>query len=190
MTKIKSMAVFCGAADGNNPAYIKGAHTLGKIMAENGVDLVYGAGHVGMMGAVAKSVLDAGGRAIGVINKTLNEREEQTFLLTDLILYPSLHERKDAMYAMSDAFCILPGGIGTMDELSEIMTLKQIGDLNKPIILFNIAGFWDPFRIFIDRLISEGYLKPEYEKLVTYIDRAEDILPTAQKEIDAIDNKK
>lgn len=184
MTKIKSMAVFCGSADGNNPAYIEGARELGKIMAENGVDLIYGAGHVGMMGAVAESVLKAGGRAIGIINETLNEREEQIFPLTDLILYPSLHERKDAMYGMSDAFCVLPGGIGTMDELSEIMTLKQIGDLNKPIILFNIAGFWDPFRVFIDRLISEGYLKPEYENLVTYIDRAEDILPAVRREIE------
>ena len=126
MFRIKSLGVFCGAADGKNPRYVKDAAKLGKTLAENNIRLVYGAGHVGMMGAVAKGVLDTGGHVTGLINTFLQNREEQLFKLSELKIFPSLHIRKDAMYEASDAFCILPGGIGTLDEVFEVMTLKQL----------------------------------------------------------------
>ena len=183
MTKIKSLGVFCGSADGKNPAYVKAAGKLGKTLAENNVELIYGAGHVGMMGAVARGALENGGRVVGIINTLLQDREEQIFKLTELKILPSLHIRKDAMFAASDAFCILPGGIGTLDEVFEIVTLKQIGEHNKPIIMYNENGFWEPYRAIIERLIDEGYVKPEHAKLVTYVDKVEDILPAIDAEI-------
>ena len=183
MFKIKSLGVFCGAADGKNPNYVKDAEKLGRILAQNNIRMVYGAGHVGMMGAIAKGVLEAGGHVTGLINTFLQEKEEQLFELTELKVYPSLHIRKDAMFESSDAFCILPGGIGTLDEVFEIMTLKQLEEHNKPIIMYNANGFWEPFKKLVDTLINEGYVRPEHARLVTYVDKIEDILPTIDKEI-------
>ena len=185
MFKIKSLGVFCGSANGQNPEYVKDAAKLGRLLAENDIRLVYGAGHVGMMGAIAKGSLEAGGHVTGIINTMLHEREEQLFELTELKILPSLHIRKDAIFEASDAFCILPGGIGTLDEVFEIMTLKQLNEHRKPIIMYNANGFWEPFRKIIDTLIKEGYVRPEHARLVTYVDKIEDILPTIEKEISA-----
>lgn len=190
MAKIKSLGVFCGSADGKNPAFIKAAEQLGKTLAKNNVDLIYGAGHVGMMGAVARGTLEAGGRVTGIINTLLQDREEQILKLTELKILPSLHIRKDAMFEASDAFCVLPGGIGTLDEVFEIVTLKQIGEHTKPIIMYNEDGFWEPFRSIIDGLIEQGYVKPEHADLVTYVDRVEDILPAIESEIEQSSCKK
>lgn len=185
MYKIRSLSVFCGSADGKNPRYVKDAVKLGKILAESGIRLIYGAGHVGMMGAVAKGALDNGGTVVGIINTLLQDREEQIFKLSELKILPSLHTRKDAMLEASDAFCVLPGGIGTLDEIFEVMTLKQLGELNKPIIMYNADGFWEPLRNMIDSLVAAGYVRPEHAKLLTYVDRIEDILPTVESEISA-----
>lgn len=185
MFKIKSLGVFCGSADGKNPRYVKDALKLGKILAENNIRLIYGAGHVGMMGAVAKGALDAGGTVVGIINTLLQDREEQIFELSELKILPSLHIRKDAMLESSDAFCVLPGGIGTLDEIFEVMTLKQLGEHHKPIIMYNADGFWEPLRNVIDTLIDAGYIRPEHARLLTYVDKIEDILPMIESEISA-----
>lgn len=189
MFKIKSLGVFCGSANGKNPEYVKDAAKLGKILAQNHIRLVYGAGHVGMMGAVAKGALEAGGHVTGLINTLLQNQEPQLFELSELKIFPSLHIRKDAMFEASDAFCILPGGIGTLDEVFEIMTLKQLKEHYKPIVMYNANGFWEPFRKIIDTLINEGYVRPEHAQLVTYIDRIEDILPAIDAEITAHEKK-
>ena len=183
MYKIKSLSVFCGSADGKNPRYVKDAFKLGKILAENNIRLIYGAGHVGMMGAVAKGALESGGTVVGIINTLLQDREEQLFELSELKVLPSLHTRKDAMLEASDAFCVLPGGIGTLDEIFEVMTLKQLGELAKPIIMYNVDGFWEPLRKMIDMLVEAGYIRPEHARLLTYVDRIEDILPTIKAEV-------
>lgn len=183
MYGIKSLGVFCGSADGKNPRYVKDALKLGKILAENNIRLIYGAGHVGMMGAVAKGALDAGGTVVGIINTLLQDREKQILKLSELKILPSLHIRKDAMLESSDAFCVLPGGIGTLDEIFEVMTLKQLGEHHKPIIMYNAEGFWEPLRKVIDTLINEGYIRPEHAQLLTYVDRIEGILPAIEAEI-------
>ena len=185
MFKIKSLGVFCGSADGKNPAFIKDATEFGRILARNNIHLVYGAGHVGMMGAIAKGALEAGGHVTGIINTLLQDREDQLFELSELKILPSLHIRKDAMFEASDAFCVLPGGIGTLDEVFEVMTLKQLEEHYKPIIMYNANGFWEPFRKIINTLIDEGYVRPEHARLITYVDKIEDILPTIDKEITA-----
>ncbi|MBO4520824.1 MAG: TIGR00730 family Rossman fold protein [Alphaproteobacteria bacterium] len=189
MFRIKSLGVFCGSADGKNPDYVKDAEKLGRILAQNNIRLVYGAGHVGMMGAVAKGALEAGGHVTGIINTFLQEREDQLFKLTELKIFPSLHTRKDAMLEASEAFCVLPGGIGTLDEVFEVMTLKQLEEHHKPIIMYNANGFWEPFKKTIDALIGEGYVRPEHARLITYVDKIEDILPTIDKEIEAYERK-
>lgn len=189
MYKIKSLGVFCGSAEGKNPRYIKDALQLGKILAENNIRLIYGAGHVGMMGAVAKGALSAGGTVVGIINTLLQDREQQIFKLSELKIFPSLHIRKDAMLESSDAFCVLPGGIGTLDEIFEVMTLKQLGEHHKPIILYNAEGFWEPLRKTINSLIDAGYIRPEHAQLLTYIDNIEDILPTIEAEISAYEQQ-
>lgn len=190
MFKIKSLGVFCGSANGKNPEYVKDAEKLGRILAENNIRLVYGAGHVGMMGAIAKGTLNAGGHVKGIINTMLQDREPQLLKLSELEILPSLHIRKDAMFEASDAFCVLPGGIGTLDEVFEIMTLKQLKEHRKPIIMYNANGFWEPFRKIIDSLIAEGYVRSDDAKLVTYVDKIEDILPTIEAELSSYEKEK
>ena len=183
MAKIKSLGVFCGASNGKNPAFIKAAEELGTLLGKNGIRLVYGAGHTGMMGAVAEATLNAGGKVTGIINDLLQSREVPRFELSELKVLPSMHVRKDAMFEAADAFCVLPGGIGTLDEVFEIVTLKQLGEHSKPIIMYNADGFWEPFRNIINALIAEGYVLPEHANLVTYVDSVDEILPAIDGEI-------
>lgn len=190
MFGIKSLGVFCGSAPGRNPRHIEDARKLGKMLAENHIRLVYGAGHVGMMGAVAAGTLESGGEVLGVINTLLQDREIPTLKLTELQILPTLHIRKDALFEASDAFCVLPGGIGTLDEIFEVMTLKQLGEHTKPIIMYNTDGFWEPVRKIVDTLVGEGYIQPDHAKLLTYVDRLEDILPTIGAEIAERKDKK
>lgn len=183
MFKIKSLGVFCGARDGKKSDFLQDAAKFGEILAKNGIRLVYGAGHTGMMGALSKSVLDAGGHVTGIINTNLQAMEPQTYDLSELKILPSMHIRKDAMFEASEAFCVFPGGIGTLDEVFEVMTLKQLKEHYKPIIMYNAHGFWEPFRKIVDSLIAEGYADEEHARLVTYVDKLEDILPTIDAEI-------
>ncbi len=190
MSKIRSLGVFCGSANGKNPAFIKAAYELGQLLGKKGIRLIYGAGHTGMMGAVAEGALDAGGKVVGIINDLLQSREVQRLKLTELKVLPSMHVRKDAMFEASDAFCVLPGGIGTLDEVFEIVTLKQIGENNKPIILYNAFGFWEPYRQIINTLIQEGFVRPEHADLVTYVDSVDEILPAIEAELEKNEHKK
>ena len=183
MFNIKSLGVFCGSANGKNPRYVQDAFKLGKILAENNIRLVYGAGHAGMMGAVAKGCLESGGTVIGIINTLLKNSEKQVLTLSELKILPSLHIRKDAMLESSDAFCVLPGGIGTLDEIFEVMTLKQLGEHDKPIIMYNADCFWEPLKKMIDDLIDAGYIRPEHARLLTYVEKIEDVLPTIEEQI-------
>lgn len=177
---IRSICVYCGSQPGRNPAYRQAAQTLGRIMAENGIDLVYGGGTRGIMGSVADAVLSAGGRAIGIIPEFLMDKEASRHSLgqlSELHVTRGMHERKHMMFERSDAFVTLPGGIGTLEEIIEIMTWAQLGRHTKPMVFANIEGFWDPLNALIGHMSAEGFIHTAHLVRPLVIDRAEDIVP-------------
>jgi uncharacterized protein (TIGR00730 family) len=158
----KRLCVFCGSQTGLDPAFADHARQLGRAMADRGIELVFGAGHIGLMGVLADAVLAAGGRAIGVIPQGLVDRELAHRGLSSLHIVSSMHERKALMADLSDAFVALPGGYGTADELFEILTWKQLKLHAKPIGLLNVEGFFDPLLSWIDHCITAGFVKGKY----------------------------
>jgi uncharacterized protein (TIGR00730 family) len=179
MSKIKTVCVYCGSGAGTNPHFIESAKALGKALAENGIRLVYGGGSVGMMGAVAKAVLDHGGMVTGIIPEFLIKKEVM-MPLQDLIVTPDMHERKRLMFEHSDAFVALPGGIGTLEELVEQLTWQQLGRHSKPVLLANIDGFWEPLLALITHMRATQFIRPNFQVDILKAERAEDILPRLQ----------
>lgn len=179
-TPIGSICVYCGSQPGHDPAFRQAAQILGRAMAENGIDLVYGGGTKGLMGAVADAVLSNGGKAIGIIPEFLMNREasEQDLgQLTELHVTKDMHERKHLMFERSDAFVTLPGGIGTLEEIVEVMTWAQLGRHTKPMVLANINGFWDPLNALIGHMREAGFIHTGHLVRPLVIDRAEEIVP-------------
>jgi len=160
------VCVFCGSSVGVNPAYAEAAVALGRALVERGASLVYGGGHVGLMGVLADAVLGAGGEVIGVIPHALHEREIAHSGLTKLHVVDSMHERKAMMAAMSDAFIAMPGGFGTYEEFFEAVTWTQLGVHKKPCGLLNVAGFYDPVVQFLDRAVAEQFIRLEHRAVV------------------------
>ena len=152
MSTIKSICVYCASGPGNNPAYVQAATRFGRILAENGIRLVYGGGSVGLMGALAESVLDHGGQVTGVIPDFLVNREHMLTRVQERIVTRDMHERKRVMFERADAFVALPGGVGTLEELVEQMTWAQLGRHKKPILIVNVDGFWDPLCALLDHM--------------------------------------
>ncbi len=183
MTKLKTICVFCGASEGDDPCYIEAAREFGKLIAENGTTLVYGGGHIGIMGAIAESALVAGGKVIGIIPEHLQLKEDAFFKITDLEVVPDMHTRKKRMHDLTDAFCTFPGGFGSLDETFEMITWKQLELNNKPIILSNINGYWDDWKKMTDGLIKKRFASPEDANLYTIVDDIHDIIPTIEKEL-------
>ena len=177
MSDIKTVCVYCGSGAGTNPRFVEAAVELGKVFAENGIRLVYGGGSVGLMGAVAKSVLEHGGQVTGIIPEFLRAKEKPSTQMQEMIITPDMHERKRLMFERSDAFVALPGGIGTLEELVEQLTWAQLGRHKKPILLANIKGYWDPLLTLVDHMRTQEFLPgvPRVDCLVA--DRVEDILP-------------
>ena len=155
--QVKSICVFCGASTGNNPAYAQAGRALGVMMAERGIRLVFGGGHVGMMGLVADAVLGAGGEAVGVIPEHLVEREVRHDRLTELHIVDTMHLRKQKMFELSDVFVVLPGGIGTLDETFEVLTWRQLGLHSKLIVLLSAADYWRPFKELVDEIVKAEF---------------------------------
>jgi len=155
--KVNTVCVFCGASTGANIAYEHAAHDLGALIAEQGLRLIFGAGRIGMMGLVADAVISGGGTAIGVIPTFLKDRELAHNNLAELHVVNSMHERKQLMFNLSDAFIILPGGLGTLDETVEIITWAQLGRHKKPIILIDTEGYWEPFHKLIEHISKSGF---------------------------------
>ncbi len=155
-----NIAVYCGSSFGNNPEFANAAKALGKSLAEAKTGLVYGGGNVGLMGAIADAVLEAGGNVIGVIPKALEQREVAHSNLTQLIIVPDMHTRKAKMIELADAFIVLPGGIGTLEELFEVWTWAQLGYHQKSVGLLNIAGYYDQLLEFLDMAVKVGFQKP------------------------------
>jgi len=177
MSKIKTICVYCGSGPGSNPRFIEAAIALGKVLAENRIRLVYGGGSIGLMGALATSVLDHGGTVTGIIPDFLTSRENALTRVQELIVTPDMHERKRLMFERSDAFVALPGGVGTLEELVEQMTWKQLGRHSKPILLANIDGFWEPLLALLAHMRATQFIRPNLAVDVLKAERIEDILP-------------
>jgi hypothetical protein len=155
---MKRLAVYCGSNHGADARYTDAARTLGKEMAERGIGLVYGGGRLGLMGAIADAVLDAGGEAHGVIPEALTNLELAHSGLTELHVVTSMHERKAKMTELCEAFAVLPGGIGTLDELFEAWSWNALGYHSKPLALVNTAGYWDPLVALVDQVTEQGFM--------------------------------
>jgi hypothetical protein len=168
--------VFCGSSAPADPRYRDAARALGALIARRGVDLVYGAGSVGLMGELADAALGHGGRVIGVIPAGLFAREVGHTGLTELHEVASMHERKQLMYDLSDAFVALPGGLGTLEELAEVATWSQLGLHSKPVALLDVDGFWEPLVSQLDRMTGVGLLKPASRDLIQRTRSAEEAL--------------
>ena len=162
---IKNVCVFCGSSRGNDPRYAAAARELGQELAERGLGLVYGGGRIGLMGEIARATLDAGGEAVGVIPEALLKREVGHGALTRLEVVDSMHERKSRMAELADAFIALPGGFGTYEEWFEIITWAQLGIHDKPCVLLNVAGYYDPLLEMIGRSMAEAFIRPEHRRL-------------------------
>lgn len=161
MNTIRSVCVYCGSSPGRDETYAKAGHLLGRSIARSGLRLIYGGGTKGIMGAVAEGALRAGGKVTGIIPRFLINREAtETALdrLDELLITDNMHERKHRMFEKSDAFVALPGGIGTVEEIVEIMTWGQLGHHRKPIVFANIKGFWDPMLSLLDHMSAEGFI--------------------------------
>jgi uncharacterized protein (TIGR00730 family) len=165
-TTIKRLCVYCGSALGARDSYREGAMLLGGLIAQRGIELVYGGGHVGLMGAVADGALAAGGHVIGIIPRALMERELGHTGIQDLRVVADMHERKMTMADLADAFIAMPGGWGTLEELTEMLTWLQLGIHAKPIGLLNIDGYFDGFLTFADQMIAERFVRPEHQNLL------------------------
>jgi uncharacterized protein (TIGR00730 family) len=177
MSKINALCVYCGSSPGTDPVFIEAARTFGKILAENGVRLIYGGGSVGLMGALAHAVLDHGGEVTGVIPEFLTRRERPRRLPQELIVTPDMHARKRTMFERADGFVALPGGLGTLEEVVEQLTWAQLGRHKKPILIANIGGYWDPLLSLIAHMREVKFVPPAYEVKFLVVKRVEDILP-------------
>jgi uncharacterized protein (TIGR00730 family) len=163
---LNSLCVFCGSSSGNRPIYRDSAATLGRVLAAQGITLVYGGGNVGLMGVVADACLEAGGRVVGVIPQLLVDKEVAHLGLTELHVVGSMHERKALMADLAGAFLALPGGAGTFDEFFEILTWAQLGLHRKACGLLNVEGYYDPLLAMADHAVAEGFLRPAHRSML------------------------
>jgi uncharacterized protein (TIGR00730 family) len=177
MSGIKSICVYCASGSGTNPAFVEAARAFGRILAENGIRLVYGGGSVGLMGTLADAVLDHGGAVTGVIPDFLVNREHMLVRAQERIITRDMHERKRVMFEHADAFVALPGGVGTLEELVEQLTWAQLGRHKKPILILNVQGFWDPLCVLLDQMEKLEFIRAGLSVKLLVADRVEDILP-------------
>ncbi|MHC0054959.1 LOG family protein [Actibacterium sp. D379-3] len=164
-----SICVFCGSRDGGRAAYAAAADATGRAIAQAGWRLVYGAGDVGLMGRVARSAQAEGGQTFGVIPVHLFDREVGKRDLSTFVVTENMHERKKVMFMNSDAIVVLPGGAGSLDEFFEVLTWRQLGLHDKPILLLNTEGYWDPLTALIDHYIAEGFAEPDMKAYITVV---------------------
>ena len=166
-SQVESVCLFCGASNAADPDFLQAASDFGRLLAAEGVRLVYGGGGVGLMGVVADAVLGAGGRARGVMPDFLTRLERPSAALTELEVTPSMHARKTRMYEMADAFVTLSGGLGTLDETVEVLTWRQLGLHDKPIVILDVAGWAQPLLALLDSIIEQGFASEGHRGLVS-----------------------
>ncbi|MBB4955836.1 uncharacterized protein (TIGR00730 family) [Agrobacterium vitis] len=180
LSTIRSICVYCGSRPGRDPSHMAAGHTLGQAIAANGLSLVYGGGTKGIMGAVAKGVLAGGGHVTGIIPEFLMDMEATHDSLGDLsevIITEDMHQRKHKMFERADAFVTLPGGIGTLEEIVEIMTWGQLGRHEKPMVFANVNGFWNPMLDLLNHMSEEGFVHTAHRVQPMVIDDIEHIIP-------------
>ncbi|MFP4436615.1 MAG: TIGR00730 family Rossman fold protein [Chloroflexaceae bacterium] len=175
---MQHVCVFCGSSPGNRPVYLDAAHQTGMALVQRGIGLVYGGAQLGLMGRIADTVIEQGGNVIGVMPEHLSIKEVLHPKLPDLRIVDSMHTRKALMADLSDAFIALPGGLGTLEELCEILTWGQLGLHRKPCGLLNVAGFFDPLLALFDHAVAEGFLRPAHRSLVLVAVTPEELLDT------------
>jgi uncharacterized protein (TIGR00730 family) len=180
-SKIRKICVYCGSSPGTDPAFVRAARAFGVDMAKSGIGLVYGGGGSGIMGEIAHAVLDLGGQVTGVIPDFLISREHALRDAQELIVTRDMHERKQKMFDLADAFVALPGGIGTLEELVEQLTWVQLGRHRKPVLIANIEGFWEPLRALIDHMKQLKFIHGRYNFDLLVADTVDEILPMLQE---------
>jgi uncharacterized protein (TIGR00730 family) len=178
MATIRRLCLYCGSSRGRSPVHAAAATALGTLIAKAGITLVYGGGHVGLMGLAADAALAAKGRVVGVIPELLREREAGHTGLSEMIVVASMHARKQRMFELADGFVVLPGGLGTLDETIEIVTWKQLRLHDKPVLILDIDGYWSPLLGLIDQAIAEGFAAPAARRLFHVITSVDAVLPT------------
>jgi len=183
MTELSSICVYCGSSTGDHPVYAEFAERLGELMGQEGLGLVYGGGAIGLMGITARSVMAAGGHVTGIIPQFLKEREVMLETAHELVVTEDMHERKRIMFERSDAFVALPGGIGTLEELVEMMTWAQLGRHRKPVLIANINGFWDPLIALLRHMADSGFIRRGFEVNYLVVDKVEQVLPKLREAI-------
>lgn len=177
MATVRSLCVYCGSGSGHAEAYGKAAVELGAAMAKANIRLVYGGGGIGLMGTLAKSVVDHGGKVLGIIPDFLKRKEMPLDAVIDVVTVPDMHTRKMRMFTEADAFVALPGGIGTLEELVEQMTWAQLGRHKKPILLANLKGYWNGLVAVLDHMRETGFINARARLEYLACDRIEDVLP-------------
>ena len=174
-SKFTALCVYCGSSNNVAPRHLEAAAELGRLAAGRGIGIVFGGGRVGLMGALADGALDAGGRVTGVIPQHLQDQEAGHNGVNEMIVVDSMHTRKRRMFEISDAFCALPGGLGTLDETFEIVTWKQLGLHDRPVVLVNVDGFWDPLLALLAHQLEAGYIRPRHAGLYRVVERIESV---------------
>ena len=180
MAKLTSLCVYCGSRAGSEPAYTEAAQTLGRELAQRHITLVYGAGSTGLMGVLADACRGAGGKVIGVVPSFLIDWEVAHENLSERIVVPNMHTRKSRMFELSDAFCALPGGIGTLEEAFEMATWKQLRRHRRPLVVANVAGYWDPLLTVIEQTIRKGFAEESTRTLWHIVDDVSQVIPSAE----------
>jgi len=176
MSAITSVCVYCGSSPGNDPVYTAAAASVGRLIAERGLGMVYGGGAVGLMGVTADAAMAAGGTVTGIIPENLFPREVAHQGLSELILVPNMHVRKAEMFARANAFIALPGGYGTLEELAEVLTWAQIGVHDNPVGLLNLGGYYDPLLAWVDQAVEHGFANPANRELLLVADNPAELL--------------
>src|SRR5215211_6169131 len=177
MPAIQTICVYCGSGFGSDPVFVQTAAELGRIIAQQGLNLVYGGGNVGLMGTVARAVLDHGGYVTGIIPDFLKSREKLLDDVQETLVVPDMHTRKRLMFEKADAFVALPGGVGTLEELIEQMTWAQLGQHTKPILLMSINGFWKPLLTLLAHMREQGFIRAGLELNYLVAERVEEVIP-------------
>jgi uncharacterized protein (TIGR00730 family) len=176
MAGVQRVCVYCGSSGRVAEAYRETARRTGRLLAEARMELIYGGGHVGLMGLTADAALAAGGRVVGIIPDFLHDRELTHKNLSELLIVGSMHERKQRMFERADAFAILPGGLGTLDEAFECMTWRQLGLHDKPIVVVDVDGYWEPLMALIDHGIDAGFVPAKLRAMVDVVPNPEELM--------------
>jgi len=173
---LRSLCVFCGSSFGHDPKWRAAARQLGSGLAAAGITLIYGGSHSGLMGQVAETALRGGGRVEGVIPRHLLPGEDPFDEITELTVVDDMHTRKRLMFDKADAFCVLPGGLGTLDETFEILTWKQLRLHDKKVLLVDLDGYWQPWLALLDNIVEKGFAKPEVRRFFQVVDSIEAVI--------------